>query len=339
MTDIVYEQHCDLLLETSAQLNDPVLETAILAAREAGHIARLILSHDHNSLAFKDADSTDPVTLADKLAQAAIETMLMARFPGSGFVGEETSQPLADVIGEAIAFFDDPEMTAALHNIQQGVGEHVRRLSAQAEAHGGELPAGQWSVDPIDGTRNFSRGDRNFGISIDYTTEEGLSLASVIHAPLLYSTWYGNDAVGAHKILALNPPSHLHLSATQNPNLLIDVGLSTNDGSEAPYRRFADDILGTHFRARNPGAAVISLASVAEGGRDGCILINNKVWDYAAGLNLARLSGAAVKMVRAVIDSKPHKILVIGRTPEILAMLEQQLSDSLCPDEPCLGVA
>jgi fructose-1,6-bisphosphatase/inositol monophosphatase family enzyme len=79
-------------------------------------------------IAYKIGD--DPVTIADKEAESALSTRLLALLPGSKVVGEE-------------AFSLDPGI--------------LSRFS-------GESPV--WIIDPVDGTRNFAKGNREFGVIV-----------------------------------------------------------------------------------------------------------------------------------------------------------------------------
>lgn len=47
-------------------------------------------------------------------------------------------------------------------------------------------------------------------------------------------------------------------------------------------------------RVRMFGSAALDLAWVAEGRTDGCVMLSNKPWDTAAGVVIARESGATV---------------------------------------------
>jgi histidinol-phosphatase len=62
-------------------------ETAIAAAEQAGKLA---LSYFDNNVAVEWKEDHSPVTLADRGAEALLRTLLLGKFPGDGFLGEES---------------------------------------------------------------------------------------------------------------------------------------------------------------------------------------------------------------------------------------------------------
>jgi histidinol-phosphatase len=65
---------------------DPVLDTAIAAAKAAGEIAR---RYFRTNLTVETKADRTPVTQADRECEAKIVEILSTRFPGQGFLGEE----------------------------------------------------------------------------------------------------------------------------------------------------------------------------------------------------------------------------------------------------------
>jgi len=88
----------------------------------------------------------DPVTVADKAAEAALTARLSDHLPGSVVVGEE-------------GFFRDPLI--------------LSRLSGKHDV---------WVIDPIDGTRQFIEGNARFGVMVALQ-RGGHTVASWIHDP------------------------------------------------------------------------------------------------------------------------------------------------------------
>lgn len=88
----------------------------------------------------------DPVTVADKAAEKALSEGLRALVPGSVVVGEECCS-------------EDPRILSRL---------------------GGEDDV--WIIDPIDGTRNFIEGRREFGVMVAWVKNKK-TVASWIHDP------------------------------------------------------------------------------------------------------------------------------------------------------------
>ncbi|MDE2030051.1 MAG: inositol monophosphatase [Alphaproteobacteria bacterium] len=89
----------------------------------------------------------DPVTVADKGAEAALIARLTDYLPGSVVVGEES-------------FASDPDIVAHFS------GDHD-----------------VWVIDPIDGTRNFVAGDPDFGTMVGLVRKKE-TVAAWIHGPV-----------------------------------------------------------------------------------------------------------------------------------------------------------
>ena len=68
---------------------DPLLETAIAAARQAGALLR---AHWERGVAVEHKSDIDLVTAADRESEALILSILKARFPDHGFLAEESGQ-------------------------------------------------------------------------------------------------------------------------------------------------------------------------------------------------------------------------------------------------------
>jgi HAL2 family 3'(2'),5'-bisphosphate nucleotidase len=120
-----------------------------------------------------------PVTVADFGAQAVVSHCLMRSFPNDPLVAEEDSQLLRESGNAAIksAVFDHvkniiPELNEnqILETIDRGSGE------------GG--PKGRfWTLDPIDGTKGFLRGDQ-YAVALALV-EEGKIVLGVLGCPSL----------------------------------------------------------------------------------------------------------------------------------------------------------
>jgi 3'(2'), 5'-bisphosphate nucleotidase len=97
-----------------------------------------------------------PVTVADFGAQAVVSAHLMAAFPNLPLVGEEDSKLLRRK--------DNATLKQAVMKYAQGISPHlsdsqVLEAIDRGAADGG--PQGRfWTLDPIDGTKGFLRGDQ-----------------------------------------------------------------------------------------------------------------------------------------------------------------------------------
>jgi fructose-1,6-bisphosphatase/inositol monophosphatase family enzyme len=105
-------------------------------------------------ISFKIGD--DPVTIADKEAESDLTTLLSDLLPGSKVVGEEAFSANRGVL----------------------------------EAFSGESPV--WSIDPVDGTRQFAAGSSDFGVIVSLT-ERNQVVAGWIYDPT------SNEVITAEK--------------------------------------------------------------------------------------------------------------------------------------------
>lgn len=133
----------------------------------------------------------DPVTDADEAAERLISAQLLAAFPGALIVGEEAASA-------------DPSL--------------VRRLADAPLA---------FTVDPIDGTRNFVAGLPLFGVMAAVIVH-GEIVAGVIHDPVCRDTAHALAGEGAWLSREGMAPKRLHVAAP------------------APLARM-EGIVGTHF--------------------------------------------------------------------------------------------
>ncbi len=95
-----------------------------------------------------------PVTIADFAAQALIGKMLLETFPHDAFVAEEDPQT-----------FTGPQAPETLgrvgHFLSRFTGDVTPENICKWIGHGQMAPAKRyWTLDPIDGTKGFLRGDQ-----------------------------------------------------------------------------------------------------------------------------------------------------------------------------------
>ena len=134
------------------------IEVALAAARAAADRVRDLYASGVE-VAWKGHD--DPVTTADREANALIVAALRAAFPGDGLCAEES---------------DAAE-------------------SADAAARGGRC----WFVDPLDGTKDFVQRNGEFCVMVGLAVG-GRAALGVIVAPLTGAAYVGVPAEGAWSI-------------------------------------------------------------------------------------------------------------------------------------------
>ena len=125
-------------------------EFALRAVRAAAGVCREV-QRDAQRLSLSKADAS-PVTEADFASQALIAGWLAETFPADPLVAEEDSRMLAS----------DPDLAERVTaRVRQAHPEaDLQRLTAWLDRGRGQGSDRFWTLDPIDGTKGFVRGDQ-----------------------------------------------------------------------------------------------------------------------------------------------------------------------------------
>ncbi|MEU9626426.1 inositol monophosphatase family protein [Streptomyces luteogriseus] len=192
----------------------------------------------------------DLVTDADRKAELYLTEALATLLPGSAVVGEEA----------------------------------VHANPASYGAIGGDAPV--WIIDPVDGTRQFVRGEAGF-CTLVALAHRGTLLASWTYAPARDRLATAQRGRGAHldgeRLFAGVPEPGRDLRvATSHPDYTTDeekhalLGLRTDGVAPRPC-----------------GSAGLEYLAVARGESDAVAFSWEAAWDHAAGLLLVEEAGGA----------------------------------------------
>ena len=133
-------------------ITNPEVQFAIEAVRKAAHLVKTVQTELAADALTKGDKS--PVTVADFASQALVSRMLMQQFPDAVLVGEEASDALKEegaehlleaVTGYTARFVPGAEAASVCEWIDRGAADATNRF---------------WTLDPIDGTKGFIRGDQ-----------------------------------------------------------------------------------------------------------------------------------------------------------------------------------
>jgi 3'(2'), 5'-bisphosphate nucleotidase len=152
----------------SAELNFAL--ELLRPAQRIGEQVRRALPSGPEAVAKAD---TSPVTLADLAIQAWVARGLAARFPADPLVGEEDTEVFA---GEEGARLLD-QVTQVLQAEIPDFTAAETRTAIAGGGHGGGATGRFWTLDPIDGTKGFLRGDQYavaLALVVDGTVQLGL---------------------------------------------------------------------------------------------------------------------------------------------------------------------
>lgn len=139
-------------------------------------------------------DDRSPVTVADFAAQAVIGYLLDRSFPGELLVGEEQS----DVLRSSDERDTLEKITGFVNRIVPGstteqVCDYIDR--------GGDSPGSEyWTLDPIDGTKGFLRGDQ-YATALAFV-KDGVVELGVLGCPNLNPDLKGEAQLGGSLLIA-----------------------------------------------------------------------------------------------------------------------------------------
>ncbi len=159
------------------------------------------------------------------------------------------------------------------------------------EETGGEPNAdGFWVVDPIDGTANYIRGLRHWGVSIAFVRDGAVQLGCIYDAAgdRVYSALPGQGAFCGDR--------PVRVSGMADPTqALAIVGYSRRTPFE-PYQALLARFHELGIEYRRLGSAALGLVRVADGIADLYYEAHLNSWDILAGALIAAEAGAYVAM-------------------------------------------
>lgn len=177
---------------------------------------------------------------------------------------------------------DNSPVTAADRNSEKVIVETIRLafpthtiLTEESGLLGAELSDYKWIVDPLDGTRGFTRGGRFWGPMVALE-ERGQIVVGVIALPALGETYWASRGRGAYR-----DGERLHVSRTSNWK---DAILSMGELHKllAPgWREPVAQLASTAASARAYGD-IASCTMLLNGVADAWIETGVQTWDLAA---------------------------------------------------------
>ncbi len=210
----------------------------------------------------------------DELRETAIVLAQLGGQTAARYFGKVTASRKADdsPVTEADHAAQEVILSALGHRYPAHsilVEEHVARPDRHAALAGSDYC---WIVDPIDGTRNFSRGVKIYATSIA-VMQGGHPIAGAIYdatADVVYSAVRGGGAFrGDDRIVLGDRPI--------DRDTTIAVGSFRRREVPPAVRGWLD-----HFLLRNFGSTSLHLAWVAAGLVDAAFSGECKLWDIAA---------------------------------------------------------
>jgi len=154
------------------------LDVALHAVRAASRVCRAVQQRMVRPETLQKRDKS-PVTVADFASQAIVCASLEAALPGDPVVGEESAKALRESAQAALS-------AAVVERVREELARDVDESTVltwidrgNAEARGPRY----WTLDPIDGTKGFLRGEQ-FAVALALI-EDGEVVLGVLGCPSL----------------------------------------------------------------------------------------------------------------------------------------------------------
>ncbi len=218
---------------------------------------------------------SDFVTEVDVAVEAFLQEQLRALAPDASFIGEEAAA-------------EDPGIVKAL----EGAGRF-------------------WVLDPLDGTRNFVQGRREFATILAYV-EDGETRAGWIYA--CPEDVCASVVAGTPPVIGDAPVAGPQ-GAADPPRGLRSVGWLTSE-----WREIIVGNLRSRLQSESGHCSAYAYLRLLRGEADFCISSRIHAWDHAAGALMAREAGGRVAYLDvpeetadyAPADSADRPLLAVG---------------------------
>lgn len=270
-------------------------DVALSAVADACRLAVAVgeaMTGDHRA----DKEDRSPVTVADFGVQAVVHACLRAAFPGDAIVAEEDSGELLRAGNEALV----QAVLAHVARIRPGLSQtDVLRLIDHGD-HAGGATGRFWSLDPVDGTKGFLRGDQ-YAVALALI-EDGRPVLGVLGCPRLDGGSIFAAAVGrgAFRLSGEGREARrVAVSKRRAPTEAVFCESFESGHSAHGVSARVTQALGTRATPRRLDSQA-KYAVVATGDADVYLRLptkkgyEEKIWDHAAGVVVVEQAGGRV---------------------------------------------
>ena len=195
-------------------------------------------------------NKNDVVTSVDIAVENELKKILLNLIPNSLFVGEEE-------------YYKNPEIIKHYNEAQFC-----------------------WTVDPIDGTRNFVKGKDKFAIMIGLTFKEKI-IQSWIYKPLTTELFCAKEGEGAYL-------DDKKIIITKKTDLLNSVGSISSKYWDGDYYLKLGKIKNSFNDVFSYGCIGFEYVDIANQVRDFAILSKLSPWDHIPGILLIKEAGGSI---------------------------------------------
>ena len=284
------------------------LEVALAAVEKAARLCENVRS----TLVTADTaikKDRSPVTIADYGAQAVIIDALRRAFPGDPIVAEEDAQDLRKPEGAELL----QKIVEKVREVAPELGQPEILDAIDSGNHPGGSTGRFWTLDPIDGTKGFLRGDQ-YAVALALI-DEGQVALGVLACPRLPENlgepdsakgqiFYAIQGEGAFvRSLGNNAERAIHVSPTASPaEAVFCESVEAGHSSHRDSERIVQE-LGVRTNPLRIDSQA-KYAAVARGDAHVYLRLptradyEEKIWDHAAGWLIVQEAGGRVTDVR-----------------------------------------
>ncbi|KAF5319388.1 hypothetical protein D9619_008522 [Psilocybe cf. subviscida] len=295
-------------------------QVAVAAVRRACHLTASVFNKLVRNETLTKGDKS-PVTVGDFAAQAVISSILQRAFPEDPIVGEEDASDLrvesgreikeriVDLANEALTLdlaIGDSE-TWGIGPGQQKSAEEILDAIDRGNFEGGNTGR-MWTIDPIDGTKGFLRGEQ-YAVCLSLLVD-GVPVLGAIGCPNLptdpASSSSGTGCIfvavagqGAQQLtLSGGSPTPLTIPALTSESLNFLESFEAAHSSHSFNDRVSALLQITRAPTRMDSQAKYACLSRGEGGAylrmPTGVGYQEKIWDHAPGQVLVQEAGGVV---------------------------------------------
>ncbi|NOZ55255.1 MAG: 3'(2'),5'-bisphosphate nucleotidase [Calditrichaeota bacterium] len=280
------------------------LDVAIQAVTQAAQLCENV----RDSLVTADTaikKDRSPVTIADYGAQALIIHTLRQAFPADPIVAEEDAEDLRTAQGSELL----AKVVDKVQEVAPGLDKASILDAIDSGKHTGGSSGRFWTLDPIDGTKGFLRGDQ-YAIALALI-EEGSIVLGALACPRLPENLGKPDSPAGQVFFAVRgegaavrplrggAQTNVRVSTTSSPTAAVFCeSVESGHSSHSHSARIVSELGVQAAPLRIDSQA--KYAAVARGDADVYLRLptradyEEKIWDHAAGWIVVQEAGGKV---------------------------------------------
>lgn len=206
---------------------------------------------------------------------------------------------------------------AAIATLRAATPDYGILAEESGEHELGDRP--YWVIDPIDGTRNFSRGMRYFASGVALVAD-GITQVAAVFLPALDELYAAERGKGA----TCNGSAIHSAPATALDQAIVAFSASRTRRIDGEYQAVAATLMPLIGSPRILASSLLQCCFVANGQVDAFVGFHTKPWDILPGMLIAQEAG----VVAITFDGQPWVIdaptMILG-APSVAAELAELL--------------